>query len=126
AEPALGGWQIRQGRTEHISAARMHHCLIERTPGETIGGGRHGRTKDIQRPHGNLETFAGSPEQMARRYTAIVESDARQRMGRDRFDALDDLETRRIGEDDECGNASRTWRFAGTRKDGVHVRDAAV
>jgi hypothetical protein len=45
---------------------------------------------------------------------------------RDDFDALGDLEARRVGVDDEGADAARTRCFAGAGEDHVEVGDAAV
>ena len=70
--------------------------------------------------------WPGSPSRRCARHPAILEAQGRERMRRDQRDALGDREARRVGIDDEGGQALGAGALARAREHDVEVGDAAV
>ena len=73
-----------------------------------------------------LKPSPAAPMRWRQRHPAIGETQPRQRVRRDHFDARGDLETGRAGVDDEGRDAARAGRLAGAGEHHVEVGDAAV
>ena len=95
--------------------------------------GRNGRSEDIERSHRDLESFTFLADPLGLRHAAVAESQRGERMRRDHVDALLDLETRRIGIDNERSDSLGAGRAVrpllpgrGPCEHAVEIGDAAV
>jgi hypothetical protein len=72
--------KIRKRLAEHLSRRHAHQRLVERAAREPERSGSHAGAKDVERAHGDLETFAGHSDEMRDRNSAGLKSQPRQRM----------------------------------------------
>ena len=118
--------QVGERPAEQFSAFRARDGFIERAAGETERGGADGRAENIERRHGDLETFAGRTDHGGGRHGDALEFQARQRMRRDHIDALGDGKARQFSGHQKRGEALGAGAFAGAREHHVEIGDAAV
>ena len=100
--------------------------LVEGAPSKAERRRADGRAEHVERRHRDLEALARPADALRQRHAAALEAQRRERMRRDRLDALRDHEPRRIGVDDEGRQPLRARRLAGAGEDDVVVGDAAV
>ncbi len=102
------------------------HRFVERAAGETQAGGGNRSAEYVEHSHRHLEAAARRANQVGCRDAAMLEPEPRQRMRSDHPDAFEERQSRRIGGDDECGQAAGARRLAAPREDDIEVGNAAV
>ena len=118
--------QLGQRRAEKLALAHAGQRLVQRPAGKAQRRCTDGGAEHVQHRHGDLEAIAALADQCRLRQADTVETQMRQRMGRDHLDALDDLQPRRVRRQQEGGKALGSRRFARAGKHDIKVSDAAV
>src|SRR5215217_5519581 len=125
-ELALYHLQLAHRRAEQVTLRGALQRLVERPAGEPQSGRSHRRSKHVQRRHGYLEALAGLAKEVALRHPAVVELERRQGVRRDRGDAFQHPEARRLGIHNKGAQALGSRLLTSSREDGVEVRQATV
>ncbi len=118
--------QIGERPAEQFSAFRARDGFIERAAGETERRGADGGAENIERRHGDLESFAGRADHGGGRNGDALEFQPRQRMRRNDIDALGDGKARQFSRQQKRREALGAGTFAGAREHHVEIGDAAV
>ena len=125
-EVALHHLQLGHRRAEQLSLGSAFQALVEGAAGKAERGGADRRAEHVEHRHGDLEAVARLADHGGGGDAHAVEGEPRQRMRRDDFQPLGDVEALRVGGHEEGRDALRAWRFAGAREDDIEVGDAAV